>query len=674
MRVLESCWGKAVLMVLASGLAFCEVVADVEFAGGTGEPNDPYQIATVAQLLSIGSSADLRGKHYVLIASLDLSGRMLTEAPMPSFAGTFDGAGYVVRNLRIEGEAAGGLFRSIAGGAEVRNLGVVNVQIVGGSICGGLASSNSGHLVNCYTTGAVISAVAKVIESPGRPSGRWGGNLEPRCQNTGGLVASNHGTVTECYSTAAVLGDEYVGGLVGTNGGTVSSCHSTGEVTGDIDVGGLVGFNVGYVTSSYCLGCVAGETRAVGGLVGSNNQGRITSSFAAATVVCQGDQVGGLTGHTGLRGSVSSCYARGSVTGADLVGGLVGSSGGTLTMSYTVATVTGTGQNVGALAGSHYFEGPVTAGYFLDPADGGGPDNEVGIPLTDVQMRQQASFVGFDFWGTAADGQGDLWFMPPDGYPLLAWQAGDSGLEAVPDVSGMSPEEATAALEAAGFVAGEVSYDFHRTIPAGCVIRADPHTLALPGATIDLIVSLEGSYDWADNPGDGTGANPYQIATPGQLESLADHPELMDKWFVLVADLDMAARVYENTLIAPNPVRGKSFVGVPFTGRFDGQGHTIHNLTIRPVDVHESSDYMGLFGMIEQGGRVEDLHFVSADITGAGGGSGHVGVLAGYSNGVVKDCSATGLIRGGDVLESDGLIGYSRVLPSNCLVDVTWLM
>ena len=42
------------------------------FAGGTGEPNDPYQIATAEQLTSIGSDPNLLDKHFVLVADIDL--------------------------------------------------------------------------------------------------------------------------------------------------------------------------------------------------------------------------------------------------------------------------------------------------------------------------------------------------------------------------------------------------------------------------------------------------------------------------------------------------------------------------------------------------------------------------------------------------------------------------
>jgi hypothetical protein len=59
--------------------------------------------------------------------------------------------------------------------------------------------------------------------------------------------------------------------------------------------------------------------------------------------------------------------------------------------------------------------GTATACYFLAPADGGGPDNGVGVFLTDAQMKQQSSFIGWDFenvW-TICEGKD---------YPRLGWE------------------------------------------------------------------------------------------------------------------------------------------------------------------------------------------------------------------------------------------------------------
>ena len=68
-------------IVLGSG----GVAMAVPFAGGTGEPNDPYQIATVQQLIGIGQDPNLLSRHFVLVADIDLDpnlpgGRVFDDA------------------------------------------------------------------------------------------------------------------------------------------------------------------------------------------------------------------------------------------------------------------------------------------------------------------------------------------------------------------------------------------------------------------------------------------------------------------------------------------------------------------------------------------------------------------------------------------------------------------
>lgn len=68
--------------------------------------------------------------------------------------------------------------------------------------------------------------------------------------------------------------------------------------------------------------------------------------------------------------------------------------------------------------------GSISNCYFLAPLDGGGPDNRYGSPLTDDQMKQQSSFVGWDFVSENENGTADIWRMCVDGveYPKLSWQ------------------------------------------------------------------------------------------------------------------------------------------------------------------------------------------------------------------------------------------------------------
>ncbi len=197
-------------------------------------------------------------------------------------------------------------------------------------------------------------------------------------------MAENRGIINNCYSKVTVSGGG--GGLVGSNVGTVSDCYSTGSISGDNYVGGLVGNNGGTITNCYSTATVSGD-RGVGGLVGSNSK------------------------------TITNCYATGSVSGGDYVGGLVGSnSRGTISNCYAIGAVSGL-IDVGGLLGIDYEnESILTSCYFLDPNDGGGPDNGYGEPLTDDEMKQQASFIGWDF-------STPVWKMNCEGmsYPKLSW-------------------------------------------------------------------------------------------------------------------------------------------------------------------------------------------------------------------------------------------------------------
>ena len=55
-------------------LTLCQGVQAVDFAGGTGEPNDPYLIASTQHLLALGVNSGLASKCFKLTADIDLVG------------------------------------------------------------------------------------------------------------------------------------------------------------------------------------------------------------------------------------------------------------------------------------------------------------------------------------------------------------------------------------------------------------------------------------------------------------------------------------------------------------------------------------------------------------------------------------------------------------------------
>jgi len=644
---------------------------------GTGTPDDPYLIATAGVLEAVSDHYSRWDACFELTDDINMSGRQDGGAVIDfgefwpgDFTGTFDGRNHTIRHLNAR------LFNIPYG--EIRNVRVENADIRGGPHVGILARENRGRIHNCHVSG-------RVAMSNYYPPGGY------TASSAGGLVGTNTNTVTECHAAVEVTGQENVGGLVGDNVGTITDSHSEGSVTGprySRYVGGLVGNNRsenpvqrGNILRCWATGDVAigDDSRSVGGLVGDNTS-LISGSYASGTVRASYNSMshyqssssgaGGLVGFNA--GNITLCYATGPVSGHNNLGGLVGYNSnhiidwsgqpaiGRVRDCYATGNVSswvlsppgppiGEPANVGGLIGNN--SGQLRHGYFLDPNDGGGPDNGAATPLSDAEMRTQQSFAGWDFYGDDEDGPADHWFGPEDGYPLLSWQTEKTGLVPIPEILGMSPEEAWSQLDGAGFEPGDANQtDYHGTLSAGSVLLARPRSYAPAGSAVGLVLS-QGPYDWSDNPGAGTAGDPYLIAGAGQLESLGDHPELWDAHFALTGDVDMFPRSYPAALIA-------SGIDVPpFTGGFDGRGHCIANLVIDTSSPEGGGPVLGLFGEVGPEANIQDLNVRNAKVT--CGFSGGVGILAGTVEGTIAGCHVTGEITGtnANVHAIGGMVG-----------------
>jgi prepilin-type N-terminal cleavage/methylation domain-containing protein len=188
-----------------------------------------------------------------------------------------------------------------------------------------------------------------------------------------------------------VTGNSRIGGLVGYNNGTITNCYATGSVSGNKDrIGGLVGWNNGgTLTNCYATGEVRGGDY-TGGLVGSNDYSSITSCYATGEVTGNYG-TGGLVGYN--YDSITNSYATGSVSGNSCLGGLVGRNDGALTNCYATGNVSGS--YTGGLVGSNTY-GTVTNSYYNSETTGQSGTGK-GSPLTTAQMKQQGSFIGWDF-------------------------------------------------------------------------------------------------------------------------------------------------------------------------------------------------------------------------------------------------------------------------------------
>ncbi|MDT8299957.1 MAG: rhodanese-like domain-containing protein [Sedimentisphaerales bacterium] len=341
-----------------------EAVAQRQYSGGTGEPNNPYLIYTAEQMNKIGAEADDWDKGFKLMADIDLRsysgtdfniiGYWVDQDNNKPFSGIFYGNGHKISNFTYSSTDTDniGIFGYVSGeNAEIKDLDLIdpniNVHALTGWRVGSLVGRlEEGTISNCYVEGGSIS-------------GEFG---------IGGLVGINSGTITKCFSTGIVSGMRNVGGLVGINCyGTVTNCYSSNSVTGHYDNGGIVGWNwEGTIINCYSMSSVSGMWN-VGGLVGDH-----------------------------FEGSIINCYATGSVSGEWFVGGLVGST--------TLGEVTYS---------------------FWDIEKSGQVSSAGGMGKTTVEIQMASTFLdaGWDFVDETNNGTEDTWWIEEgQDYPRLWWE------------------------------------------------------------------------------------------------------------------------------------------------------------------------------------------------------------------------------------------------------------
>ena len=356
-------------------LLFIAGAARAKYSGGTGEANEPYRIATAADLNDIGNHVEDFNKCFVMVNDINLAAYTGTQFNIIGdysnpFTGVFDGNGHTIWNLTLDvNTSEAGLFGTVADGGIVQNVCLEAVDIKAVHYVGGIAGRNEGVIQNCHASGRVEG--------------------EEAC---GGITGGCHGfdrpvpeasQIRNCSFRGTVVGTWSTGGIVGsTDGPEVTNCFAIVEITGDVECGGVVGHNMG---------------------------GNFTSCFARGSITCSSSAGGfaGITGdHCHIGGLIRNCYADVRVDCSNTAGGFSGSDPGQfgqILNCYCSGKVVYDVNNytyVGAFVGEDWSAPDgVFGSYFLETA---GPDNGFGEPLSQDQMKRQSSFAGWDFvevWG-----------------------------------------------------------------------------------------------------------------------------------------------------------------------------------------------------------------------------------------------------------------------------------
>ena len=380
-----------------------------------------------------------------------------------------------------------------------------------------------------------------------------------------------------------------------------------------------------------------------------------------------GDKVGALVGHQAYssEGIENCAVIGGKIQGSNRAGGLVGNmEESPIKNCYTTCEVIATDYHAGGIVGAHKvgsgLENCYATGNVSGPNSGGIAGRARNVERC-VALGQ--TVTGASSHRVLSESNGKL--------NVYAWRRMKVNDNTVTD--GAANNENGADLVYNG---GALSTQFSEIFA-----NDDAWTYTENGLPILKVVKGEQSSElpsWMLSD-----ASTIYITTAQQLKQLADEVNAGDsksgKTVLLMNDIDLS--VYPNWSPIGTLNLNWSDVSRPFSGVFDGQNHTISNLTCTSV----TNGYAGLFGNFD--GTVQNLILRDAQITveglqaaavvcenykgqvlncamigGSVKGKGVAGGVVCYNRGTVENCYATGdvtALSGGRVCYAGGVVGYN---------------
>lgn len=247
----------------------------------TQEQQEPAAETPAPQMARSGGTALALAEGTVSsakeFAEMDASGSytltkdITVTAPYANdFSGTFDGNGHTV-TLNITASTTNvGLFKTLSGGAVVRNV------ITAGS----------------------ISSTEKYVGGIAGFANTYSGDV----------------TIENCKNTAAVQGGNGVGGIFGYCSGsahsvTITGCANTGTISGARNSGGICGTleNAHFIKNCYNSGAVTGSN--IGGILGRGAKGVLIENCYNLENISNGNAILAFAYKQGNPIEVKNCYA-----------------------------------------------------------------------------------------------------------------------------------------------------------------------------------------------------------------------------------------------------------------------------------------------------------------------------------------------------------------------------
>ncbi|MGB9369089.1 MAG: filamentous hemagglutinin N-terminal domain-containing protein, partial [Xanthobacteraceae bacterium] len=213
-------------------------------------------------------------------------------------------------------------------------------------------------------------------------------------------------------------------------------------------------------------------------------------------------------------------------------------------------------------------------------------------------------------------------------------------------------------------------------------------TIVMPAGTTSQRINWTGStgtvtiyynptvFGTQDNFTSGNGH--IGLATPSQLTQymlVNTETKLQNMGVNLAGNYALAKDINAGSIPNFAPIGA---AGLPFTGKFDGQNHTISNLTIAPTTPSAFGISVGMFGTIGATGNVSNLTITNANVTANPNVTGpgqFIGILAGSNGGTVSNVTVDGTVSHGTAqngVVAGGLIGQNGIFgPSSSMGTIT---
>ena len=608
-----------------------------EPTGDTGSPNK-QQVAW--------------GKNYRLTADIDFSKLTAAEQTKTKsigritypFMGEFDGQGHKITGLTLSNRDSG-LFWYTGATAYIHDLTIDGANVLFSDNAAVLVHNNYGRMEKCAVvntnitadTGAVLGGMVSRNYGIIRSSYVQGGTLTSNSLTaTGhaGFVGANEagGQIEGCWTSMAVnTTSEYAGGFVGLGyGGTIRNCFALGNVSARGYSGGFVGRSVyggNTYENCYAAGVVTVSGEQGNGFIGGNKP---DSAF-------QYDQSKGVT----------NCYFNSAAASAAAYGA-VGKSLDEMKTDTFLTAISGSDSGVWAREADKNGGLPYLLG--------------VAVPETAVtaQITVKLAIASYDKNSYTFNRMGDVITVTMD-------SNGNTRLVDLMD------EAQRQGLLTYSYATTSTFGRFIHTINGRAVDAPDGwmftvnDTLSNVSASLatvqngDQVLWFEGTTEnrfqgpsWEELTGTPAAISWVDIETVDDLLALAKatDAETLGKNYRLKADLNLK----------DTPFNGIGSADQPFTGMFDGQGHTISHVTVNAPE----GENAGFFNVIK-GATIRDLKLVDVEIT----GKANVGGLAGSAQvqldsddlsknvaNLIGGCSVSGTVTG--TKNVGGLVGLNE--------------